>query len=68
MGLRSEGMGTGCPIKYLTRFADMEMAIVAVEIFSRFSLQPTEDEEEVTPVYGFVTKPNKEIFVNVNTI
>ena len=53
---------------FMTRFADMEMAIVAVEIFSRFSLQPTEDEEEVTPVYGFVTKPNKEIFVNVNTI
>ena len=46
----------------------MEMAIVAVEIFSRFSLQPTENEGEVTPMYGVVTKTNKEIFVNVNMI
>ena len=46
----------------------MEMAIVAVEIFSRFSLQPTKNEVEVTPMYGVVIKPNKEIFVNVNMI
>ena len=46
----------------------MEMAIVAVEIFSRFSLQPTKNEVEVTPMYGVVIKQNKEIFVNVNMI
>ena len=68
--------------EFLTRFADMTMAIVAVEILSRFSVQPTEDQgevkpvfgfvtkpnKEVTPVFGFVTQPNKEIFVNIHTI
>ena len=43
----------------------MEMAIVAVEALSKFRFELTESQEEVKPAYGFVTKPDKEIFVNV---
>ena len=44
----------------------MEMAIVAVEALSRFRIELTDNQEEVKSVYGFVPKPNKEIFVNVS--
>ena len=50
------------------RFADMEMAIVAVEALSSFIFELTDYQEEVKPAYGFVTKPDKEIFVNVSRI
>ena len=52
------------------RFAEMEMAIVAVEALSRFwfRFELTDNHEEVKPAYGFVTKPNKEILVNVSRI
>ena len=43
----------------------MEMAIVAMEALSRFRFQLTKNQEEVKPAYGFVTKPNKEILVQV---
>ena len=49
-----------------SRFADMEMAIVAVEALSKFRFQLTSNREEVKPAYGFVTKPDKEIFVNIS--
>ena len=44
----------------------MEMAIVAVEALSRFKFQLTANQEEVKPAYGFVTKPDKEIFVTIS--
>ena len=44
----------------------MEMAIVAVEALSRFRFELTDNHEEVKPAYGFVTKPNKVILVNVS--
>ena len=44
----------------------MEMAIVAVEVLSSHRIELTNSQEEVKPVYGVVTKPNKEIFVNVS--
>ena len=44
----------------------MEMAIVAMEALSRFRFQLTKNQEEVKPAYGFVTKPDKEIFVNIS--
>ncbi len=46
----------------------MEMAIVAVEALSRFRFELTENQEKVKPAYGFVTKPDKEIFVNISKI
>ena len=53
-------------LMYFFRFADMEMAIVAVEALSRFRFELANNQEEVKPAYGFVTKPDKEIFVNVS--
>ena len=44
----------------------MEMAIVAVEALSRFRFELVENQEEVKPVYGFISKPDKEIFVNIS--
>ena len=51
-----------------SRFADMEMAIVAVEALSMFRFELVENQEEVKPVYGFISKPDKEIFVNISSI
>ena len=42
------------------RFAELEMALVAVEILSRFRIKIEEEEREVKPVYGFITKPDRE--------
>ena len=44
----------------------MEMAIVAVVALSRFRFELSDNLEEVKPAYGFVTKPGKEIFLNVS--
>ena len=46
----------------------MEMAIVAVAVLSRFSFKLTDNEEKVKAAYGFVTKPDREIFVNISRI
>ena len=46
----------------------MEMAIVAVEALSMFRFDLVENQVEVKPVYGFISKPDKEIFVNISSI
>ena len=47
------------------RFADVEMSIAAVEILSKFKIKVDKTEKIVGPVYGFVTKPEREILVTV---
>jgi len=47
------------------RFADVEMSIAAVEILSKFKIKVDKTEKIVGPVYGFVTKPEREISVTV---
>jgi len=47
------------------RFADVEMAIAAILILSKFKISVDKTEGTVGPVYGFVTKPEREIWVTV---
>ena len=47
------------------RFAEVEMAIAAIEILSKFKIKVDEREKTIGPVYGFVTKPEREILVTV---
>lgn len=47
------------------RFANMEMAVAAVEILRRYRLEIHEDEPEVKPQYGFVTKPEKPVWIKL---
>ena len=47
----------------------MEMAIVAVAVLSKFSFKLlTDNKDKVKAAYGFVTKPDREIFVNISRI
>ena len=65
-GYRSFNLRRLFLFKIFFRFADMEMAIVAVESLSSHRIELADNQEEVKPVYGFVTKPDKEIYVNVS--
>jgi len=47
------------------RFANMEMVVAAVEVLSRFKVVVIDNENVVKPVYGFVTKPDKECWVKI---
>jgi len=50
------------------RFSNMEMAIAAVEVLTKFKLSLVNpDEERIGQVHGFVTKPEREIFVTCKT-
>ena len=41
------------------------MVVTAVEILSRFKIIATDKENLVKPVYGFITKPEKEVLIDL---
>ena len=43
----------------------MEMIVAAVEVLARFQVVVSDKEDVVKPVYGFVTKPDKECWVDL---
>lgn len=47
------------------RFANLEMVVAAVEILNRFKIEVCEGEPKVRPQYGFVTKPDKQVWVKL---
>ena len=47
------------------RFANVEMVVTAVEILSRFKIIAMDKENLVKPVYGFITKPEKEVWIHL---
>ena len=50
------------------RFAELEMMLVAVEILSRFKINVDEKDRNVRPVYGFITKPDREISIRLEKL
>ena len=50
------------------KFAEVEMALVAVEILARFKIEIEEQDRDVKHVYGFITKPDREILIQLGKI
>ena len=50
------------------KFAEVEMALVATEILARFNIEIAEEDRNVQHVYGFITKPDREISVQLGKI
>ena len=47
------------------RFATVEMFVAVVELLTRYKVVVDDDENLVKPVYGFVTKPEREVWVRL---
>ena len=47
------------------RFADMEVCIAAVEVLKKFRIKVAEEDFNIESKFGFVTKPEREIFVTL---
>ena len=50
------------------RFANVEVVVAAVEILSRYKIVVTDKEDTVQPVYGFITKPEKEVWICIEQV
>jgi len=51
------------------RFSNMEVIVIVVELLTRFKVElANPDEEEIKPIYGFVAKPEREIFVKLKSV
>ena len=47
------------------RFAELEMALVAVEVLSKFKMKVEDEDRDIRPAYGFITKPEREISIQL---
>jgi len=50
------------------RFADVEMSLVAVEILSKFRIKVDPKDRDVKLIYGFISKPQSEISIELQDI
>ena len=47
------------------RFSNLEVALVAMELLTRFRVSVNKSQEKIKSAHGFVTKPAREIFVKI---
>jgi hypothetical protein len=50
------------------RFATVEILVAAVEVLSHYKVDVVDKENIVKPLYGFVTKPEREVWINLQPL
>ena len=50
------------------RFATAEILVAAVEVLSHYEVDVVDKENIVKPLYGFVTKPEREVWIHLQPL